>query len=156
MGSSPSFGDLAPEESQIFSSLTFTTNEMGWVNINPSAHPNTTTVAARSHNEDLHPRRPTKPEGGSRCLAPFCRTTGAPGHSGFTHLEQPASTPQLVTMVCGNCLITHTPEDCIVTGLTTSDNTNQVNVVSLLDGKSNNEEPIHLTNDDENAGLPVI
>ena len=79
-------------------------------------------------------------------------------------------TSQLVAIVCGNCLIGHTPEDCIVTSFTTSDSTNLVDVVSISDDEScigepiyftNDEEsnigePIYFTNNDENVGLPTM
>lgn len=78
------------------------------------------------------------------------------GCSDFIRPKQPAQPSQLVTVVCGNCLINHTPEDHIITGLTTSDSTNLADVVSISDGESSIGEPIYFTNDDENAGLPVI
>lgn len=89
-------------------------------------------------------------------MEPTSRTSGAWGCTGLIRLQQPIPTSQLVAMVFGNYLITHMPEDCIVSGFTTSDSTNIVDIVSISDNESSDYGPVYLTSDDENAGFPII
>ena len=59
-------------------------------------------------------------------------------------------------MVCDNCFITHTPENCIIDGSDSDEGTNLVDIVSLSDGEGSEGGIISLTNDDEYAGLHTI
>lgn len=45
------------------------------------------------------------------------------------------------------------PEDCLITNLVVSNDTDLVNIASALDSESGNEGPLRLTNKDENADL---
>lgn len=88
--------------------------------------------------------------------APICWTSRARGCSGLTCSQQPGPIFQLVAMVCDNCLITHMLEDCVISGFTTNDSTNLVDIVSILGEESSDYEPIHFTNYDENAGFHIV
>ena len=183
IGSSLTFGGLPPGERLTFGSLTFTADGAGPVDINPPAHPDRTiyigTVAfitndhgdlrmclppiqhiAQTHPSSTTPSSPpasSSEEGGitTAWVVP-ARASGARRYSNLARFHQPTPTSHFVAMICDNCFITHTPENCVIDGSDSDEDTNIVNIVSLSDGEGSEEGIISVIDDDEYAGPHTI
>lgn len=59
-------------------------------------------------------------------------------------------------MICDNCFIMHTPEDCIINGYVSYCSTDTVDLISLSDDENSNDAVIFIPDDNDYGGLHTI
>lgn len=99
------------------------------------------------------PSSPTSDSEGDDTLVGLAARTRHCADVAAIHLSAPTS--HLVAIVCDNCFINHSPEDCIIDGFISDCNTNTADLVSLSGDESSDNGVISIPDDNDDVALPV-